>query len=129
MKEKLIRGCILCCLLIAVVLMSAATPVNENKNCSTTANNELIGSSPTDLVENRVSYEYYAYMNLDEANAETQKIILQARNAIIFSETWTADGIKGRIVNPDGSYTEVPEFHDIFPKDWDIPVVSTKTKK
>lgn len=67
--------------------------------------------------------QYYAYLNYDEAEEELKPVILTARLQIIYQHSWVADGIKGRVFNKDGTLEyEVPEFHDLFPADWDEPV-------
>ena len=62
-----------------------------------------------------------ANMDVNTATPAMKQIILQAREEIIFSKTWTADGIKGVIIDADGEITNVPEFHDIFPDSWELP--------
>lgn len=67
--------------------------------------------------------EYYAYLDLDTAPEELHEQILAARNRIIFSRSWTAEGCSGYIVDVErGEIVEtVPGFYDIFPADWEIP--------
>lgn len=65
----------------------------------------------------------YAYMDLEEADAATQQIILEARKEIIFSTSWVADGLYGYITDSDGIVQEVvPQFSEVFPADWEVPV-------
>lgn len=63
----------------------------------------------------------YAYLDLDTAPEELHQKILDARNAIIFSKSWTVDG-QCAISCPDGSVQPLPEFSDLFPG-WDVPGV------
>lgn len=64
--------------------------------------------------------EYYAYMNLDEAGEKMKPIILEARKRIIWQvDAWAADGIEGYILDPDGKKERVPNFHELFPADWE----------
>ena len=65
-----------------------------------------------------------AYMNIDSVSEPMQEKILQAREEVIYSKSWVADGYEGTITNPEtGEVIEtVPEFHDIFPEDWEIPI-------
>lgn len=93
------------CLFLAILLFTIICVPASASNISQTEENAI------------------AYLNYESADINMKQKILTARNKIIFSETWTADGINGRIVNPDGSYTEVPEFHEIFPNDWNIPTL------
>ena len=61
-------------------------------------------------------------MNLDQASEAMQEKILQAREEIIFSKSWVADGLQGFVYDKDGNVIEeVPQFSEIFPADWDMP--------
>lgn len=62
-----------------------------------------------------------AYMDLDSASAEMQAQILEARETVINSKSWIADGYEGYIINPDGTKTPLPKFSELFPG-WDLPV-------
>lgn len=67
--------------------------------------------------------QHYAYLDLEEAEESIRPVILQARNIIVHRQSWVADGVSGRIMRSDGSVKqELPEFHDLFPLDWEIPV-------
>lgn len=72
---------------------------------------------------------YYAYMDLEEAPAELQDTILEARAQIIFQESWVADGYEGQVTYPDGTVIELPQFSELFPDDWEIPVESTNQEE
>lgn len=65
-----------------------------------------------------------AYMVIDEETEEEQKAqILAAREEVIYSKSWVADGLSGRILDRDGNVKRVlPQFSDIFPEDWDLPI-------
>jgi len=63
-----------------------------------------------------------AGMSLDTAEPEMQKRILEARNKIIFSESWSADGVDVYVERRDGTTEKVPEFSELFPG-WDMPVI------
>ena len=66
----------------------------------------------------------YAYMDLDSAPENMKEIIRESREYIISqSEGWVSDGWKGAIVNMETGEVveEVPQFHDIFPDDWEVP--------
>jgi len=66
--------------------------------------------------------EYYAYMDLETADTITKGEILEARNEIILSESWAADGIYAYVSDPDGNIVNVlPQFSELFPSDWDVP--------
>ena len=49
------------------------------------------------------SLEYYAYMDIHSADPELIPVILEARNRIIFTHSWTDDEIDGRILDEDGN--------------------------
>ena len=69
--------------------------------------------------------EYYAYMILADAPEELEPVILEARNRIIHNSSWVADELDGWVLDPEGNVVEiVPHFHEIFPEDWEIPVVN-----
>lgn len=64
----------------------------------------------------------YAYMDENVASPEMKEKILEAREVIIFSENWVADGYTGYIGNAlTGEMRELPSFSELFP-DWEIPV-------
>ena len=64
----------------------------------------------------------YAYMDLDAAPAELQEIIRKAREVIIYSQTWVADGLEAYVTSPDGTVERVPAFSELFPG-WELPTV------
>lgn len=65
-----------------------------------------------------------AYMDIESASSELKAEILEARNVIIFNETWVADGYEATITEPDGTTYKAPHFSDLFPG-WDLPVVAS----
>ena len=72
-----------------------------------------------------VTQNSIAYMDLGTASEAQRNEILEAREEIIFSQTWVADGLSGCILDANGNIKEyVPEFSDLFPRDWDIPYLS-----
>jgi len=66
-----------------------------------------------------LSSEQLAYADLDAAPEEWKEAILDSREAIIYSTSWTVDG-QMSIEHADGTIEELPEFSDLFP-DWDVP--------
>ena len=69
-----------------------------------------------------MSIEELAYLDLDEAPAEMKDDIIDARNTIIFSEDWVADGYFAEVYDTDGTLIRsIPQFSELFPN-WDIPV-------
>lgn len=71
--------------------------------------------------------QYYAYLDIDTADEELKPIILAARNMIIHRYSWVAEGMNGKILGKDGNIKEdVPEFSEIFPESWEMPVAMAK---
>lgn len=70
--------------------------------------------------------EQYAYLDLNSATPAMQEKILEARNTIIFSKDWVADGHEAYVGDvTTGEVLEVlPTFSDLFPG-WDLPVEET----
>lgn len=67
--------------------------------------------------------EQYAYLDLDGASPSMQQKILDARNTIIFSKDWVADGYEADVEDvTTGEVLEtLPSFSELFPG-WDLPV-------
>lgn len=66
---------------------------------------------------------FYAYMDLNAAGEESQPKIRQARKAIIAQHGWVTEGVQGFVTDQNGNVIEeLPQFYDIFPADWEIPV-------
>ena len=61
-----------------------------------------------------------AYMDVETASAEMQERILAARETIIDSKSWVADGFEVTVTRADGPVTKIPQFSKLFPG-WDIP--------
>ena len=66
--------------------------------------------------------EKIAYMDINAASPALKAEILEARNVIIFNETWIADGYEATMTEPDGTVYSVPHFSELFPSDWDLPI-------
>lgn len=76
------------------------------------------------------SLEYYAYMDIHSADPELIPIILEARNRIIFTHSWTHDEIDGSVLDEEGNVIEtVPLFHDVFPTDWEVPCFPSSSEE
>lgn len=74
-------------------------------------------------VDTLTDAETFAYMDILTAPKELKELILEARNTIIFSTCWVADGCEAVIYSSSGEVEEiVPQFSDLFPG-WDIPVL------
>lgn len=64
----------------------------------------------------------FAYMDLDTAPADLQETIRQAREVIIYSQSWVADGFECYVTSPDGTRETIPSFSELFPG-WELPVI------
>lgn len=80
-------------------------------------------------VDDMSEAKLYAYLDIEKAPESLREKILKARQAIIFSESWSADGYECYIVDvASGDKIEkLPEFSEIFP-DWDAPVLDTESE-
>ncbi len=71
--------------------------------------------------------QYYAYLNISTVEEEMRPIILVARNMIIHRYSWVADGMNGKVLDKEGNLKrEIPEFSELFPEDWEMPVSLAK---
>ena len=62
-------------------------------------------------------------MDLNSAGEEFQPKIRQARKAIIAQHGWVTEGVQGFVTDQNGNVIEeLPQFYDIFPAEWEIPV-------
>ena len=66
--------------------------------------------------------EEIAYLNLESASPEMKEKILSARNQIIDSQCWAADGFTLELNDEKGNVIgAAPNFSELFPG-WDLPV-------
>ncbi len=70
----------------------------------------------------------YAYRDISKATPEEKEKIIDARNTIIYSNGWVADGFELARVKANGTYEYMPKFSELFP-DWDIPTINEKIEK
>ena len=68
--------------------------------------------------------QVYAYMSLDSVDSKMGELILEARKEIIFSTSWSVDGVDMYINRQDGTTERVPKFSELFPE-WDIPTMDS----
>lgn len=69
--------------------------------------------------------EEIAYLDLESASPEMKEKILSARNQIIDSQCWAADGFTLELNDEQGNVIgTVPYFSELFPG-WDLPVDET----
>lgn len=69
-----------------------------------------------------LSSKELAYYDLDAAPEEWKEAILDARNSVIYSTSWTIDG-QVSYERPDGTIEKLPEFSELFPG-WDVPKIN-----
>lgn len=66
--------------------------------------------------------EYYAYMDIHGVEEHLIPVVLEARTQLINAKSWVDDELDGWIEDQYGNVIEiVPQFHDLFPEDWEIP--------
>ena len=84
--------------------------------------------SAAGLNDNLTPVTKTAYMDIEKATPELKQKILQAREEIILSNSWVADDTNGRILDKNGNIIkELPHFSDLFPEDWEPPVLKHDT--
>jgi len=120
--------------LISVLIILAVSLLLSNVQHSTTREYNLT-TNISSSCEETVYYDIfaytdtrdpndYAYMDLETADESLKAKILEARNKIILSESWAADGIYAYVSDPDGNIVNVlPQFSELFPSDWDVPII------
>lgn len=63
-------------------------------------------------------------MDIDKADPLTKSLILEAREELIFSKSWAADGVKAYVADKEGNIKEkIPEFSSLFPTEWGVNIV------
>ena len=132
MKKIVTLGILMICLLVAVRMTTFANAESIEEASFVDADdvvdekNVERGDSGIieDMLKEEEDIQYYAYLTLDDADPSLALVIIEARNRIIFRQSWVADGLKGYVHDRNGDVIEeVPQFSDLFPEDWDIPVL------
>ena len=78
-----------------------------------------------EMLANEAMIQYFAYMDINEAENEIKPLIEAARKYIIYQYTWVDDELSAEVRDQDGNVKmAAPKFHDIFPEDWEIPLVT-----
>lgn len=68
--------------------------------------------------------QYYAYLDYNSALEQIKPVILQAREKIIYRQSWAADGTNIYILDENGHVMkDIPNFSDLFPADWNEPII------
>lgn len=100
----------ICCFLTIVMLLSSIGTVSATT---------LTETSDVLVATNDYSI---AYLSTEGVDTETYNAIIAARNDIIFSRSWVAEGHTAYVVDKDGNIIDtVPCFYDVFPSDWSMP--------
>lgn len=111
-------------ILAGIVGLSASAAVLadfERQNVQESTQQEIAKVTPFDKMDWETA-NYYAYMDLEQAEESIKPIILEARKKIIFDKGWAADGITAYVEDAEGNIIEqLPHFSELFPADWEIP--------
>lgn len=141
MKKVYVSLLLLICLLFAMALPSVAEGVSgeekfngrEDQSTSTEKVSNPVNRKSEDeqrikdLLRDEDDIQYYAYLDLDDADPELVPVIIEARNTIIFRQSWVADGLQGFVCDRYGNLIEgVPRFSELFPEDWSVPILPTR---
>ena len=99
----IVLACIMASSLICIGVSATAANKAENK------------------ITEQMTTEEIAHLDLASADKETKEAILAARNEIIFSHEWVADGYSMEVVDSEGNVKRtIPKFSELFPG-WDLP--------
>lgn len=117
--------------LMLVIIISAnavvsADEVKEEKSPIKWYEQEYLKHDTNLSLEEFKDAAEYAYMDSESASENQMKKIINARETIIFEESWTAEAGIAWIETDTGEVEELPEFYSIFPTDWDIPAERTE---
>lgn len=129
MKDIFLAGTLICILFIMGTTAFAAGDGTEKVSeaeikSSLESTEEVLGVN--DLLRTEEDVQYYAYLDLNSADPSLASVILKAREKIIFRQSWVADGLQGFAYNSaENKVEEVPQFSELFPEDWSIPVLPT----
>lgn len=135
MKKLVTLSILMICLLVAMKMTTVANAESIEDisfaDVDDVANNKTEKSmegEDSETIENILkeeeSIQYYAYLTLDDVDPSLVPVVIEARNRIIFRQSWVADGLKGYVHDRNGDVIEeVPQFSDLFPEDWDVPVL------
>jgi len=132
MKKIVTLGILMICLLVAVRMTTFANAESIEEvsfvDADDVVDEKNVERGDSGIIEDMLKEEediqYYAYLTLDDADPSLAPVIIEARNRIIFRQSWVADGLKGYVHDRNGNVIEeVPQFSDLFPEDWDVPVL------
>lgn len=99
--------------------VSATYSETQYDNESLTSEWEMASRAQAEKVSEAAAY---AYMDLESASDEMKEKILAARETIIYSQGWVADGFSAVVTRADGTVESLPTFSELFPE-WEMPDV------
>ena len=67
------------------------------------------------------------YERGDLVQGQNQEQEGRTREEIIYSKSWTADGVVGFVRHRDGTYEKIPAFSEVFPG-WEVPKTEPREK-
>ncbi len=119
--KKIIQICTAC--VFAVTLLG--TSASAKTQILHPASEKMISKSVEHDGDWQTEWEQaqdFASLDPENASPEMREKILSARNTIIFSTDWVADGFEMRVEDRDGNVIQrLPHFSELFPG-WDLPV-------
>lgn len=119
--KKIIQICAVCIFAVTLLCTSASAENQMLRPTSDGITRKSVGNDG-DLQTEWEEAQDFAYLDPENASPEMREKILSARNAIIFSTDWVADGFEMRVEDRDGNVIQrLPHFSELFPG-WDLPV-------
>lgn len=103
MKKIVTLGILMICLLVAVRMTTFANAESIEEvsfvDADDVVDEKNVERRDSGIIEDMLKEEediqYYAYLTLDDADPSLAPVIIEARNRIIFRQSWVADGLKG----------------------------------
>lgn len=105
MKKIVTLGILMICLLVAVRMTTFANAESIEEvsfvDADDVVDEKNVERGDSGIIEDMLKEEediqYYAYLTLDDADPSLAPVIIEARNRIIFRQSWVADGLKGYV--------------------------------
>lgn len=122
MKKRLVlAGLLIFCVIFSAVPVFATSATTQTQNDKICEQWKIADEEQASKI---AEAKKYAYMDLDSATSDMKERILAARETIIYSRSWAADGCSVSIQRADGTEEFLPQFSELFPG-WDIPTVDS----
>lgn len=119
LKKMMSCGLAIISMFSTITAASAAVPIHPASNVPQAAQTEAAVKAQQEALVKEA--KTIAYADVVTASEEMKARILDARETIINSESWVADGYEGSITDKSGVTTPLPHFSELFPG-WDVPV-------